>query len=92
MNDRIQQARRLYTLCYVIGSVLTLGAVALLGWVAFCILVEAEPLAALSFLPALPTPVIFLVIFALLAMCIAAWQYGAKYHQEYEELMKKQVK
>ena len=51
---------------------------ALLIWVAVCIALEAEPLAAISFLSHLPTPLRFVIIIAVMAISIAAWQYGAQ--------------
>lgn len=90
MTSQTQQLRRLYLICYTIGGIFTCMTVALLLWVALCIALEMEPLASLSFLPPMPTFVVFILLFAILAIAIAAWQYGASYHQRYEELLKKE--
>lgn len=74
----------LYRLCYGIGTICTVSTVALLGWVAYCIAIEAEPLASLSFLPAMPVWYVFILIAAVLVLGIAAWQKGAQLHQQYE--------
>lgn len=81
--------RRLYHICYAVGTVTTLCTVALLGWVAVCIALEKEPLASVAFLPDMPTFCVFIVIAAIAAVSIAAWQYGASFHQRYEALMGK---
>lgn len=84
-----QRLKHLYLLCYAIGSLCTCITVALLLWVAICIAFEMEPLASVSFLPPMPTYVVFILIFAILAVSIASWQVGANYHQQYETLLKK---
>lgn len=80
-----QSLRRSYLICYIIGTLCTIFAVALLGWVAICIALEKEPLASVAFLPDMPVFAIFIVIIA-----IAAWQHGATFHQRYEALIGKE--
>lgn len=74
-----QSLRRLYRLCYAVGSVLTLCMVALLGWIAVCIALEKEPLASIAFLPDMPTYGVFILIAVTAAVTIAVWQYGASF-------------
>ena len=74
-----------YRLFYAIGALGTVATVALLGWVAFCIAIEAEPLASLAFLPALPVWSVFVLIGLVLCISIAAWQKGATLHEQYED-------
>lgn len=88
MTPNLQKLRYTYLLLYTLGGVCTLMTLALLLWVAVCIALEAEPLAAISFLSHLPTPLRFVIIIAVMAVSIAAWQYGAKYHQQYEAALK----
>lgn len=85
-----QTLRRLYRLCYAVGSVLTLCMVALLGWIAVCIALEKEPLASIAFLPDMPTYGVFILIAVTAAVTIAVWQYGASFHQRYEESVRKE--
>lgn len=80
--------RRLYILCYAIGTCGSLLTLALLLWVAFCIAIEAEPLASIAFLPDMPAPVVLLLLIAIMFVSAAAWQYGATYHQQYEQAKK----
>ena len=82
-----QSLRRSYLICYIIGTLCTIFAVALLGWVAICIALEKEPLASVAFLPDMPVFAIFIVIAAL---SVAAWQHGATFHQRYEALIGKE--
>ena len=89
MTPTLQKLRYLYLICYTIGSAGTCMSLALLLWVAICIAFEKEPLASISFLPPMPTYIVFILIFAMLAVSIAAWQIGANYHQHYEALLKK---
>ena len=89
LTPTLQKLRHLYILCYTIGSIGTCLTLALLLWVAVCIAFEMEPLASISFLPAMPTFAVFILIFAVLAISIASWQAGANYHQQYETWMKK---
>lgn len=89
MTQHLQKLRQKYVLLYTVGTICSLMMIALLVWVAFCIAIEAEPLAALAILPDMPTPLAFVLIFAILALAVASWQYGAKYHQEYESALKK---
>lgn len=88
LTPNLQKLRYTYLLLYTLGGVCTLMTLALLIWVAVCIALEAEPLAAISFLSHLPTPLRFVIIIAVMAISIAAWQYGAKYHQQYEAALK----
>ena len=88
LTPNLQKLRYTYLLLYTLGGVCTLMTLALLIWVAVCIALEAEPLAAISFLSHLPTPLRFVIIIAGMAISIAAWQYGAKYHQQYEAALK----
>ena len=83
-----QSLRRSYLICYIIGTLCTIFAVALLGWVAICIALEKEPLASVAFLPDMPVFAIFIVIIA--ALSVAAWQHGATFHQRYEALIGKE--
>ncbi|MCI1248471.1 MAG: hypothetical protein LKG17_06110 [Megasphaera sp.] len=46
---------------------------------------EMEPLASIAFLPNMPTPLIFILLLAIMAIGIACWQTGAKYHVRYEQ-------
>ena len=75
-----QSLRRSYLICYIIGTLCTIFAVALLGWVAICI----------AFLPDMPVFAIFIVIIAIAALSVAAWQHGATFHQRYEALIGKE--
>ena len=84
-----QSLRRSYLICYIIGTLCTIFAVALLGWVAICIALEKEPLASVAFLPDMPVFAIFIVIIAIAALSVAAWQHGATFHQRYEALIGK---
>ena len=85
-----QSLRRSYLICYIIGTLCTIFAVALLGWVAICIALEKEPLASVDFLPDMPVFAIFIVIIAIAALSVAAWQHGATFHQRYEALIGKE--
>ena len=85
-----QSLRRSYLSCYIIGTICTVCAIALLAWVAICIALEKEPLASVAFLPDMPVFAIFIVIIAIAAMSVAAWQYGATFHQRYEALTGKE--
>lgn len=85
-----QSLRRSYLICYIIGTLCTIFAVALLGWVAICITLEKEPLASVAFLPDMPVFAIFIVIIAIAALSVAAWQHGATFHQRYEALIGKE--
>lgn len=85
-----QSLRRSYLICYIIGTLCTIFAVALLGWVAICIALEKEPLASVAFLPDMPVFAIFIVIIAIAALSVAAWQHGATFHQRYEALIEKE--
>ena len=85
-----QSLRRSYLICYIIGTLCTIFAVALLGWVAICIALEKEPLASVAFLPDMPVFAIFIVIIAIAALSVAAWQHGATFHQRYEALIVKE--
>ena len=85
-----QSLRRSYLICYIIGTLCTIFAVALLGWVAICIALEKEPLASVAFLPDMPVFAIFIVIIAIAALSVAAWQHGATFHQRYEALIGKE--
>lgn len=85
-----QSLRRSYLICYIIGTLCTIFAVALLGWVAICIALEKEPLASVAFLPDMPVFAIFIVIIAIAALSVAAWQHGATFHQRYEALTGKE--
>lgn len=85
-----QNLRRSYLICYIIGTSCTVCAIALLAWVAICIALEKEPLASVAFLPDMPVFAIFMVIIAIAAISVAAWQYGATFHQRYEALTGKE--
>lgn len=85
-----QNLRRSYLICYIIGTICTVCAIALLAWVAICIALEKEPLASVVFLPDMPVFAIFMVIIAIAAISVAAWQYGATFHQRYEALTGKE--
>ena len=85
-----QSLRRSYLICYIIGTLCTIFAVALLGWAAICIALEKEPLASVAFLPDMPVFAIFIVIIAIAALSVAAWQHGATFHQRYEALIGKE--
>lgn len=85
-----QSLRRSYLICYIIGTLCTIFAVALLGWVAICIALEKEPLASVAFLPDMPVFAIFIVIIAIASLSVAAWQHGATFHQRYEALIGKE--
>ena len=85
-----QSLRRSYLICYIIGTLCTIFAVALLGWVAICIALEKEHLASVAFLPDMPVFAIFIVIIAIAALSVAAWQHGATFHQRYEALIGKE--
>ncbi|MCB5701687.1 hypothetical protein LIQ46_01400 [Megasphaera elsdenii] len=85
-----QNLRRSYLICYIIGTICTVCAIALLAWVAICIALEKEPLASVAFLPDMPVFAIFMVIIAIAAISVAAWQYGATFHQRYEALTGKE--
>ena len=85
-----QSLRRSYLICYIIGTLCTIFAVALLGWVAICIALEKEPLASVAFLPDMPVFAIFIVIIAIAALSVAAWHHGATFHQRYEALIGKE--
>ena len=74
-----------YRFFYALGAICTIGTVALLGWVAFCIAIEAEPLASLAFLPDMPVWSVFVLLAVVLCISIAAWQKGAALHQQYED-------
>ena len=85
-----QNLRRSYLICYIIGTICTVCAIALLAWVAICIALEKEPLVSVAFLPDMPVFAIFMVIIAIAAISVAAWQYGATFHQRYEALTGKE--
>ena len=51
---------------------------------------EKEPLAAISFLPHVPAAVILLLILAIMVLGVVCWQWGARFHQRYEEYVLKQ--
>ena len=85
-----QSLRRSYLICYIISTLCTIFAVALLGWVAICIALEKEPLASVAFLPDMPVFAIFIVIIAIAALSVEAWQHGATFHQRYEALIGKE--
>ena len=85
-----QNLRRSYLICYIIGTICTVCAIALLAWVAICIALEKEPLASVAVLPDMPVFAIFMVIIAIAAISVAAWQYGATFHQRYEALTGKE--
>lgn len=85
-----QSLRRSYLSCYIIGTICTVCAIALLAWVAICIALEKEPLASVAFLPDMPVFAIFIVIIAIAAISVATWQYGATFHQRYEALTGKE--
>ena len=87
---RRQNLRRSYLIRYIIGTICTVCAIALLAWVAICIALEKEPLASVAFLPDMPVFAIFIVIIAIAAISVAAWQYGATFHQRYEALTGKE--
>ena len=55
-----------------------------------CIALEFERLASVAFLPDMPVFAIFIVIIAIAAISVAAWQYGATFHQRYEALTGKE--
>jgi hypothetical protein len=80
--------RYAYLGLYTIGGVFSVMAIGLLIWIAYCIAIEAEPLAAVAFLPSMPTAIIFVLIIGIMAVSIAAWQLGAKYQQRYEQQFK----
>lgn len=82
--------RSAYLILYTIGTCCSLICVSLLGWIAFCIALEREPMASVSFLSWMPTFSLFILLFAIMIIGVASWQYGAKYHERYEEYMKKQ--
>lgn len=81
----IQRLRHIYLFLYVLGGFCSLLSISLLGWIAFCIAMEMEPLASIAFLPNMPTPLIFILLLAIMAIGIACWQTGAKYHVRYEQ-------
>ena len=67
-----QSLRRSYLICYIIGTLCTIFAVALLGWVAICIALEKEPLASVAFLPDMPVFAIFIVIIAIAGVVLVS--------------------
>ena len=84
-----QSLRRSYLICYIIGTLCTIFAVA--SWLGrICIALEKEPLASVAFLPDMPVFAIFIVIIAIAALSVAAWQHGATFHQRYEALIGKE--
>ena len=82
--------RTAFLFLYTLGGCCSVACVALLAWVDFCIAMEKPPLASVAFLSSLPTAAIFIIIIAIMIIGVAAWQWGAKYHQLYEEYMTKQ--
>lgn len=80
-----------YRLFYAIGTLGTLATVALLGWIAFCIAIEAEPLASIAFLPDMSVWDVFVLIAIVFIISIAAWQKGAALHQQYEDAQSRQL-
>lgn len=90
--DNRNSLHRLYLGCYLLGSIGTIVLLALLFWVAVCIFLEKEPLAAVSFLPHMPSFAILIVIAILAIITVFFWNKGAAYHQRYEELETKEGK
>lgn len=88
LNPRALRAA--YLILYTAGACLTLCCVGLLAWVAICIALEKEPLASISFLPDMPAALVLVLILAIMAVSVACWQYGAKFHQRYEAYMRNQ--
>lgn len=74
-----------YRLFYAIGAISTAATVALLGWVAFCIAIEAEPLTSIAFLPSLPVWAVFALLILVLVISVFSWQKGATLQQQYED-------
>ncbi|MCH4166125.1 MAG: hypothetical protein LKF74_05360 [Megasphaera sp.] len=85
VSTDIQHLRHIYLFLYTMGGVCSLLSVGLLGWIAFCIAMEMEPLASIAFLPNMPAPFVFILLLAIMIISIAAWQTGAKYHTQYEQ-------
>lgn len=91
-SQELSKMRFLYRLCYGIGTICTAMTLALLAWVAFCIAIEAEPLASLSFLPDMPVWGIFALLAIVLISSIFSWQKGAAFHQRYEKLQQQSLR
>ena len=64
-SPRPRTLRAAYLALYTLGGCCTAVCVALLAWVAFCIAMEKEPLAAVAFLPHVPAAVVLLFILAI---------------------------
>lgn len=89
-SPRPRTLRAAYLALYTLGGCCTAVCVALLAWVAFCIAMEKEPLAAVAFLPHVPAAVVLLFILAIMVLGVVCWQWGARFHQRYEEYVLKQ--
>ena len=89
-SPRPRTLRAAYLALYTLGGCCTAVCVALLAWVAFCIAMEKEPLAAVAFLPHVPAAIVLLFILAIMVLGIVCWQWGARFHQRYEEYVLKQ--
>ena len=74
-----------YLFFYTVGACCSFLTVALLVWIAYCIAIEAAPLAAISFLAGLPTLAVFALLLLIMVISCAAWQAGAHYHQKFEK-------
>ena len=85
-----QSLRRSYLSCYIIGTICTVCAIALLAWGGHLHRPGKRALASVAFLPDMPVFAIFIVIIAIAAISVAAWQYGATFHQRYEALTGKE--
>lgn len=80
--------RYIYIGLYTIGGIFSFLTLCLLAWIAYCIAMEAEPLAAISFLPPMPTAAVFLLVLGIMLISIIAWQLGAKCQGQYEQHLK----
>lgn len=80
-----QEWRYAYLFFYTVGGCFSLLTLLMLGWMAYCIAIEAEPLSFLSFLPPMPTAAAFVIIFSIMFIACASWQIGAHFHQKFEK-------
>ena len=75
----------IYRTLYGLGTLFSLTTVSLLVWTAFCIATSQEPLAAIRFLPPMPTIFVFIFLILLMVLAVASWQVGATCQQLYEK-------
>ena len=84
--------RRLYILLYMCGFTALLLTVAALFRIAYFILINAEPLAALDFLPQPVRPFAVPLLVIIMILGAVSWNKGAQLQERSETLQRQKVK